>query len=107
MGKAFAPMTTNRTLRSFNDLSSPSVSISPAQEDHLAALAKHHFKAFLSRQGRQIVQLELDLRTLVVLSAFQNSHRIHLDQLRHTATARSPDSTTAKRLMQEPKPIIN
>jgi hypothetical protein len=37
-GKAVAPMITNRTLCSLNDLSSSSTSMSPAQGDHLAAL---------------------------------------------------------------------
>ena len=46
---------------------------------HLAALSEHHLKSLLSRQRRQIVQLELDFRTLVVRACLQDRHRPHLD----------------------------
>jgi hypothetical protein len=70
-----APMTTNRTLCSFNNLSSSSTSTSLAPGGHLTALAEHHLKPLLRRQRRKIVQFELDFHTFVVRSLFQYTHR--------------------------------
>ena len=79
-GKAVAPMMTNRTLCSFNDLSSPSTSMSLAQGRHLAALPEHHVKPLLRRQRRQVVQLKLDFRTLVVRACLQDRHAFALPE---------------------------
>lgn len=59
--------------------------MSPAQGGHLAALAEHHLKSLLCRQGQQVVQLELDFGTLVVSACFQNGHCIRLDQSKDAA----------------------
>jgi hypothetical protein len=65
-----------------------------AQGRHLAALAEHHLKPLLRRQRRQIVQLELDFRTLVMRACFQDRHAIHLDR-EHNGTATRQVYSTA------------
>src|SRR3990172_9237712 len=85
-GKAVAPMMTNLTLCSFNNVSSSSTSMSLAQGRHLAALLEHHVKPLLRRQRRQIVQFKLDFRTLVMRACLPNRHGPHLAR-EHDLTA--------------------
>lgn len=85
---------TNRTLCSFSDLSSLSTSVSLSQGGHLAALAEHHLEPLLRRQRGQIVQLELNFRTLVVRACLQDRHNLCLAREHNIAPAHYHYSTT-------------
>ena len=92
------------SLCSLDNLRSPSTSMSVPEGGHLAALAKHHVEPLLGRQGRQVIQLELDFRTLVVSRQFQHRHRIHLDRLDHAVVDRQAHSIAFSSLRQAADP---
>ncbi len=68
--------------------------MSLAQGRHLAALLEHHFKSLLRRQRRQIVQLELDFRTLVVRACLQDRHSLYLAREHNLVAAHDVYSIT-------------